>query len=237
MGRGAKIDWSSSSTRLSHASFQYRLHPARTSAVSAAVTTRALQVDRVADVVHPGPADGVAGLEGHLVDPEPRPQNCSISGMNRIVLELAVLVQRGEDLALAPYLHHLADAQIHRILNRRLSHPHPHHPPSDQVPGLHLRSPAADGLGATPRDRGGQQDQLRGRVRVKDALVFSTPTRSSRSVSGRQRDASPRPRPGDRVGRRWTRSRHRARSSRPRPSSGTVPPALRPSAPRPRRGR
>ena len=80
-----------------------------------AVAAHALEVDGMPHPVHAGPVDGVAQLQGELPDPEPLAAELQHLGHERQVLQLAVLVQRREDLRLAPHLDQLADAQVEDV--------------------------------------------------------------------------------------------------------------------------
>ena len=79
------------------------------------VAAHALEVDGMPHPVHAGPVDGVAQLQGELPDPEPMAAELQHLGHERQVLQLAVLVQRREDLRLAPHLDQFADAQVEDV--------------------------------------------------------------------------------------------------------------------------
>jgi hypothetical protein len=74
------------------------------------VAPEVLEVDRVLHAVHPGPVDGVAQLGGSPVHPESPTGELEHLGHERQRLQLAIAVQRGEDLFLAAYLDEFADA-------------------------------------------------------------------------------------------------------------------------------
>jgi hypothetical protein len=74
------------------------------------VTSELLQVDGIVYSVHPGPVDRVAQLDGAPVHPEPPATELQHLRHERQRLQLAIAVQRGEDLLLAAHLDELTDA-------------------------------------------------------------------------------------------------------------------------------
>ena len=99
-----------------------------TASVRLAVTAGHLQVHGISDAVHTCRFDGVAELQGELLDPEPLPTPSEHLGHERKAVQLAVLVERRQYLSLAAHLDDLADAQV-----ERLSHGH--------LLGLHCYTP------------------------------------------------------------------------------------------------
>ena len=99
-----------------------------TASVRLAVTAGHLQVHGISDAVHTCRFDGVAKLQGELLDPEPLPTPSEHLGHERKAVQLAVLVERRQYLSLAAHLDDLADAQV-----ERLSHGH--------LLGLHCYTP------------------------------------------------------------------------------------------------
>ena len=80
--------------------------------MSLPVTPHAFQVHRMRNAIHSGRIDGVARFESQLMYLEASATELQHLWHERQFVEFTALIQRGEDLVLAPHLDDFSDSQV-----------------------------------------------------------------------------------------------------------------------------